>query len=259
MIKHHRNKNDYCYANNNFWVRNFTKKFVQEVDINNLVSEADAQIFIENEIKNKEKSLQNINTESFEHKKIIITSKFDESFNELKEDVAIIGINDVLHDWNVNKKMSYYNVNNPYENCLGFLSNYYPKCVASTRTYYKFVEKYKNLVYEYTPVGGNIKSTGYSIDDYRNVVCAAIGLAYRFKVNKLFLFNCEEVFKEFRPSSEKTEDGFYIYPQQKIAHNLIDANLYWLKSIGIKIGVSGLKYKNATYISTSNLGIFFNE
>jgi hypothetical protein len=101
----------------------------------------------------------------------------------------------------------------------------------------------------------------YQIDDYRNSICAAILLAFRFHVRKLLLFCCDDAFDIERPASEKLENGLWIYPQQNVAHDLIDANLYWLSNqeyeVAIKDHSSGPKYKNAGYIPMEGILDFF--
>src|ERR1019366_5912452 len=81
-IKHHRNKNDYYYAGNGLWARNFAKKSVRPIDINNLIPESDMPIMLENETANHSTMLQRVDTESFSHQKIAIVSdgyKFNET------------------------------------------------------------------------------------------------------------------------------------------------------------------------------------
>ena len=89
--------------------------------------------------------------------------------------------------------LNYYVVNNPYQECLYYypqIVRSWPKCIASIRTNPNFLEVYQGLLYIYSPTNGQGFSgvqidTPYSIDDYRNPVCAAINLSYKFKVKKL--------------------------------------------------------------------------
>ena len=72
---------------------------------------------------------------------------------------------------------------------------------------------------------------------------------------------CDNVFEEKRDGSIEVEDG-YMYPQQKIAHALIDANLYWLKNqdyknIEISQYLSGIKFSNALNIQENEILSFF--
>ncbi|MCX7020075.1 MAG: hypothetical protein NTY46_14015, partial [Candidatus Sumerlaeota bacterium] len=75
---------------------------------------------------------------------------------------------------------------------------YFPRCIASTRTCREFIKRYKGHIYKYTPVpqenyGYSKQNILYKIDDYRNPICASIGLTYRFNVKKLLLFCCDEL------------------------------------------------------------------
>lgn len=276
MIKNHKNHNDYYYAGNGLWARDFTKKSVYEMDINDLVGEADMKLMLVNETANDLKMLQRIDTECFSFPSIVIISdgyNFDEKhqiLNQLPKNVVVIGVHGVLDRWNVDRKMNYYVVNNPYEYCKNYLpknQKVWPRCIASTRTNSDFVARYNGLVYEYSPVtnqsyAGLKREADYFIDDYRNAICAAIGLSYRFGVKKLAMLCCDDVFDVKKSTAELLPNGLYIYPQQKIAHGLIDANLYWLKKQGIEIvyNDNGPECKNATYIkSLSDLIKFFAD
>jgi hypothetical protein len=272
-VKKHRNKNEYYYAGNNLWVRNFTKKSVSAIDINNLIPEVDMPIMLGNETINHSKMIQHIETESITHEKIVIVSdgyKFNEKqklLEQLPNDVIVIGVHETLNKWANNKKMNYYVVNNPYPECVQLLSGQqrvFPILVTSMRTCPEFIEKFKNLIYGYSPTtdcfySGQKSESDYFIDDYRNPICAAIAIAYRFSVKRLMLFCCDNVFNEQRPAMEKLPNGLWIYPQQQIAHNLIDGNLYWLKLSGVKTSYhsQGPDYKNAEYIGEDKLSGFF--
>lgn len=268
MIKKHRNRNEYFFSGYG-WVRNFTKSNVNPVDINNFIPEKEMQILLENELANKLKMLQKIDTEPFKHNNILILGSgfnFNEKQNLIPDNCIVIGVNESLKLFN--KKMHYYVVNNPYKECLDFIGSeqrLWPRCIASTRTNSNFVKQYRGIVYEYTPVidqmyGGSRIDADYLIDDYRNPICAAISLAYKFDVKKLFLLCCDEAFEQERPGCEKLPNNKWIYPQQKKAHSLVDGCLYWLKESKIKTGYhcDGLEYKYATYIK-EDLHKFFAE
>lgn len=275
MIKKHRNKNDYCLAGEGLWVRNFTKKNVKAVDINNLVPVQDMQMMLSNESDNHCKMMQRIDTESFIHRKIMIVSDglgFEQNqhlLDDLPNDVVVIGINESMKLWKTNQHMHYYVVNDPYESCMTFVpkqQKIWPKCIASTRTYPEFLNRFNGLIYEYSPTpdgkySGFSTEAEYNIDDYRNAVCAAVGLSFRFGVQKLLLCWCNDVFDHERAGAEKMADETWIYPQQKLAHRLVDANLYWLKQQGVKIGYhsKGPEYKHAAYIAGDYITRFFAE
>jgi hypothetical protein len=266
LIKKHKNRNTYYYAGNGLWVRDFTKKS-QPIDINNLITEKDMIIMMNNESTNHTKMLQNIDTEDFSHQDIVIVNNgygFNNKKLQLDDKITIIGVHDILKLWNIQRRLNYYVVNDPYE-CLNYLPNHqkWSKCIASIRTNADFIEKYKGLIYTYTPTpdanySGLKLDNDYFIDDYRNAICAAIGLSYKFNVKKLLLLYCDEAYDKYRPGTEQV-NGLWIYPQQKIAHNLIDASLYWLRAAGIKTGYHGKgpEYKNAAYIE--DISNFFNE
>ena len=275
MIKNHRNKNDYYYAGNGLWVRNFMKKSAAPIDINNLIPEADMMTMLNNESNNHNKMLQRIDTETISHDKIAIIAdgyKFTEKHKLLEilpSDVVVIGIGETLARWESSRKMQYYIVNNPFDDCLHLLpkqQKVFPKCIASMRTNPGFVEKFNGIVYSYSPTptttfSGQKPEADYLIDDYRNPICAAVGVAYRFSVQKLLLICCDDVYKEHRPATEKLNNGLWMYPQQKVAHDLIDGNLYWLKTANIKLGYcsEGPEYKNAGYIAEGDIAKFFAE
>jgi len=268
-------KNQYILSSleNKIWVRNFTLNEVP-IDINHLL-DTDLKTVLINEIHNDSSQIERIDTNDFNYPNCIIVSdgyKFDQKQNILKDlpsNVTIIGVNDVLKKWSVKKQMNFFVVNNPYKESISQLPithSYFPRCIASTRTCKEFIKRYKGHIYKYTPVpqenyGYSKQNILYKIDDYRNPICASIGLTYRFNVKKLLLFCCDESFENERPGAEKLENGLWHYPQHGMLHNIIDANLHWLKTAGTKIGncSSGLKFKNATYIPEEEIKSFFQE
>src|SRR5688572_25304735 len=120
MIKSHRNRNDYYYAGHGLWVRNFAKKNVVPMDINDLIPGQDMSIMLTNENTNQNKMLQRIDTESFQHPKIVIVSdgyKFKElhkTLESLPNDVTIIGVEETMSVWESNRRMDYFVINNPF-------------------------------------------------------------------------------------------------------------------------------------------------
>jgi len=273
MIKKDKNKNDYLLIPGGLWVRDFTKKHIQPLDINNLISETDASLMLENEIKNSKGMYQKIETEEFTHEKVLIVGSGNDLvsnkhlLDRIPGDVTIIGVNDILKYWDINKRLDYFVVNNPYNECLFYLdkAKTLTKCIASCRSDNRFMSTYvSGLIYTYTPVSDKNyicleKEANWLIDDYRNPVCAAIGLAYKFSCKRILLFASDDFYKEYRPSAEKVSENTWMYSQQKQAHNLIDGNLYWLRKSGIKTGYfpKRLEYKNANYISEKDLSDFF--
>jgi len=273
MIKKHRNKNDYCLAGG-LWIRNFTKKHVKAADINSLITPQDMQLMLDNESENHSKMLQRIDTESLDHNYIAIVNdgagfeRGQQLLHALPPEVVLIGVNETMKLWNNGRHMHYYVANDPYETCMNFVQKQekvWPKCIVSSRTYPEFVSKQKGLIYEYAPTPDG-KYTGlyvdaeYHIDDYRSAVCAAVGLAYKFNVRKLLLLWCFDGFDHQRPGTAEA-NGLWFYPQQKLAHQLVDGNLYWLKEAGVKLGYHsrGLEYKHAAYIAGDYITRFFAE
>jgi hypothetical protein len=272
-IKKHRNKNDYALANSGVWVRDFTKPLIRSLDINNLISIPDMQIMLENEIKNHDKLYQKIETEDFNHDKIVIIGdgykqkEKQKLLESLPADVLVIGVNKAFAMWECNHRLNYYVVNNPYDECLFYYPpsvKYWPKCIASTRTNPDFLRNYRGTTYLYNPVPDEIYSgirteSNYFVDDYRNPVCAALCLAYKFKVKKLLLLSLLDLYEEERPGTEQHK-GLWIYPQQKTAQSIIDANLYWLQKakISVTYNDSGPDYEFASYITDSEVKGYFN-
>jgi hypothetical protein len=62
---------------------------------------------------------------------------------------------------------------------------------------------------------------------------------------------------------ENKGNKFYMYPQQKLLHDIIDANLFWISNSNeeIEIGYSGygLEYVNAAYIEQRDIKNFFED
>jgi hypothetical protein len=277
-IKKHSNGNQYLLTEQKKWVRNFTNNNVPYIDINNTIETKDHFTFLNNEIKNGLKRIQWIDSEQIYHPYIMIISdgyNFKEKqkiFNQLPKNITIIGVNGSLTKWeNTNRNINYYVANNPYDECMKYLpkrSKILPKCVASPRTNYEFLSNYKGTKMKYYPVSEQSyttigeKEVQWQIDDYRNSICAAIGLAYRFGVERLLLLCCDDCFKDERPGAVQLENGLWMYPQHEVAHGLIDGNLYWLsnqKYQEVLIGdcSNGPKYNNASHIEEDKILLFF--
>jgi hypothetical protein len=278
IIKNHYNKNRYCLTKTGLWVRDFTRTALPE-DINNLIPSSDYDKILDNEISNAILNIADISSENvFAPNLIIVSDGYDfvnkqsvlKSFPQNK--VSIIGVNRSLYKWGMQRRMDWYLTNNPYQECMSLLPkhDYYPRCIVSSRTNPNFIKKYRDrrgVVYKYNPVKDKNFSSSYfmpslyCIDDYRNPICAVISLAYRWKVQKLLLFCCDDVFKDEREGTENV-GGMWMYPQQKIAHSLIDGNLHWLlnnSEVKIANHSSGLEYDNAPYINYDKLLNFFDR
>jgi hypothetical protein len=274
-------KNKYILSKDRIWVRDLCSR-ADFIDINNLYSK-EKKFWLENEFLNLKKSKLEIPDLSFSN--IAICSDGLDWIEKQEiiggipnSDLRVIGTNGSLRDWKmvgenakIKRVMSFYLVNNPYNECEFYLPkkhNYYPSLISSTRTNSKFIEGYKNKneIYFYKPSEDLDYSSPPNIlnvylDDYRNPICAAISLAYKFNVKNLFLFCCDDAFRDERPGAVKMENGLYQYPQQIMSQNIIDKQLYWLKQAGIKIfdHSSGIKYENAEYINSQDLISFFSK
>lgn len=284
-IKKHSNGNEYIRAGD-IWIRNFTKTGVAPVQLDGLFLKDDFEIILRNERLNS--NYPKISNETINFKKIVIVSDgygFDEKQNilsKLPKDVCILATNRVLAKWKLflpsvpvesRRAINGYVVNNPYKEAAHFLppkeNKYFPTCLASTRTNCDFLKKYIGDIYSYTPTFekkfGFENTERYSIDDYRNPICAAIGLAYQFGVKKLMLFCCDDSFADERPNAVPLSNGLWTYKPLIRSHEIIDANLYWLTHIEddeivVSNFSSGPEYTNAAYIKNEeDICSFFTD
>jgi hypothetical protein len=284
IIKKHKNRNEYVLTSDGIWVRNFCKQDVSSIDVNSFLNEEEYHCILNNEFENNKLNF-NQSYQTIQFPNIIIVSDGYDFINKQKilsklpyKEVAIFAVNGALRDWklvgknctnDMKRSIDWFIVNNPYPECKKFLPknhSYYPRCLASSRTNSEFIKQYQGDVVLYQPSSDeNYSGVFYgiekSIDDYRNPICAAISLAYRFGVKKLGLFCCDNSFIDERPSAEKLDNGLWCYPQHKISQRVIDANLYWLSQNNIKIFdcSSGEKYEHASYISIDEISIFFKD
>lgn len=240
-----------------------------------LYDQEDYSMIIKNEQVNSERP--KIADELLMFEKVLIVSdgyNFShrhQLIEKIPKDVCVLAVNGALKDWKLTGKRSInaYVVNNPYQECMRFMpkpKGYYPVCVSSVRTNSAFTKAYKNDVYVYCPTPeksfGLEYSEKYFIDDYRNPVCAAIGLAYQFGVEKLMLMCCDESFKDKRDYAVQLKNGLWTYPQHIRSSEIIDANLYWLthqkeKEVTVVDFSDGGDYFNASYISEEKDAISF--
>lgn len=273
--KKHENGNNYLLTQNGIWVRDFTRD-ITPIDINKVTEKKDYGIIVENEIKNTTLDISEIDTEKIKHNRAVIVSdgydfeKKQHILTELPQDVLIITTNRALAKWKINKKIDYFVVNNPYSECMLQMPKhkYFPSCVASTRTNYDFLKEYDRrggTIYRYASVREEgfspaLSNALCSLDDYRNPICASIMLAYKFGVSKLMLFCCDGAFAEERSGSEKLSNGMWIYPQQRVSHNVVDGIFYWYSRQKVKLRdhSSGPEYSQVPYISESEIVSFFN-
>jgi hypothetical protein len=270
--------NQYLRSPEGIWVRDFTQK-APKLDINNLTTAADTQLFLKNELANVH-SINAVLEPRLEWPNVVIVSdgyefdKVQEALAELPyKKVKIIGVNGSLAKWKmvgesakVKRAMSFYVANNPYRECARYLPKnhrYFPDCVVSTRTNPKFTQGYEGNLFFYTPTPDETYSptirAEVTMDDYRNPLCAAIYLAHFVKAKKILLFCCDDSFKDERPAAVRLENGLWTYPQQIMSQNLVDTMLHWLKTQEIKVAnhSMGTNLANAPYIELDNINDFF--
>lgn len=281
-IKKHPTGNEYVYAGG-VWVRNFTKEMSTPMQLTHLFDKSDYSIIMQNEELNK--NHPKISDEKIFFNKVVIVSDGYDFENrhkflaKLPRDVGILAVNEALRKWTLmhhslppeqRRSINAYVINNPYQEAMRFMppkdNKYYPVCIASIRTNSKFTENYLGDVYSYVPTVemkfGTIQPEEYYVDDYRNPICAAIDLAYRFKATKIMLLCCDGSFEEERDYAVKLENGLWTYPQHLKSHSIIDAKLHWLttqedKEVSVANYSSGPDCSNAVYISCDNDALDF--
>jgi hypothetical protein len=274
IIKKHKNKNSYIITDG-VYVRDFTTYGTSSIDVNKSLNNVDQELLIDNSLENYSHKYPSIDNEDIFHSDIVIVSdgyNFKEKQDilaKLSKKIIIIAVNGALKEWRLvgenaalKRVIDYYLVNNPYVECMQFMPSrhrYYPKCICSIKTNPKFLKEYQGLKYIYSPTenemySGADVSPQYRIDDYRNPVCAAIGLAYRFHARKILLFCCDGAFDYEKPTAVKLDNELWQYPQHELSQKIIDANCYWLKTQKIEIAdySSGRKYENVSYITNES-------
>jgi hypothetical protein len=272
MIKKHKSRNEYFITEDGIFVRNLCKEDVPSIDINKLILEKDCKLFLENAIFQKKLGINDFQFSANRCEDIVVVSDgydFDKKqsvLEKLPRKVRILAVNGALKKWKCRRNINWYIVNNPYTECKRFLIDSKVPCVAATRTSSEFIKKYKGQVYTYYPTPNcqftDIRNESHIfIDDYRNPVCAAIGIAHRMGGKRIMLFCCDDSFADERAAAEKLENGLWAYPQHIISYHIIDAIGHWLKEkeISIMNHSSGIKYINIPYIGQESLLNFFGE
>lgn len=268
MLIKKRKRNRYAHAGDNLWVRDYASPAYE--DINDLVGPEDVRLMTDNEVANMALSPQPLATFTARHEDVIVVNAgagFDggASVESAPEAAAVVAVGAALADWRAKRRPTYYVVNNPYRECLEYLPRgaLWPRCVASVRTNPAFLRAYQGLRYYYVPTpsrnfGGLRWPSPGHLDDYRNPLCAALGLAHRFGVRRLLLVAPD------RGSTERLEgmveaNGQYYYPAQLTAARLVDACCFWLREGGVTVGVisGGPVYAHAQYITPEEVPAFF--
>lgn len=270
-------RNEYISAGG-VWVRNFAVPICNPMNESCMIYKEDHATIVKNEYANHALNLSNIAEENFHFTKVVIVSdgfNFEEKcqfLHNVSPKVCVIAVNRALKKWPLidsqkSRPINLYVVNNPYEECLYYLpQRYFPACIASSRTHNEFLKRYSGVKYLYAPTPdkefGFKKHEKYFIDDYRSPVCAAMGLAYRFGARQIMTLCCDDSFNQHKPMAEELENGLWAYPQQLRSSEIIDANAFWLKQVGIKVAdySSGPKTKHAEYIESDDKAkCFFEE
>ena len=264
-FKKHANLNEYLRVGN-YWVRNFASQSVKPQDINNFYYDMDVRDIISNEIKNSNLRLGALDISLFSkfRRWLIVSDGYGYENHKLLEnvgqDVCVIVVNQAARFWKSYVFPEYFIVNNPTKACITSLPiARFPKLLANRKTYHNFVQNYKNVVYLYDSVADDYyeslisKDSPVHLDDYRNPICAGIGLAHACGGGDIFLAFCSVAYSDSRPSTVEIGDGAYQYPVQKTADEIVDGNLFWYK-FGNKfsnIYHTGLKnsFKFSKYLS----------
>jgi hypothetical protein len=274
-IKKHPNKNRYLLTEHGLWVRDFTRT-ARAADINGLTRESEYRTLAANEATVRAMNVAAIDVEPVRAPDVVIVSDghgFEERKKLLKSlprKVVVLGTNRSLAK-HPDVRMDWFVANNPYREAMACLppSGLLPKCVASVRTFPEFVWRWRQRrgsVYRYTPARearfGGLGDAVYHVDDYRNPICAAVGLAYRFGVRRLMLFCCDDAFEGERPGTVRLPNGLFQYPQQELAHGLINGNLFWLRSQNyapVEVGdfSSGPGYDGVRSLTEGDISAFF--
>lgn len=271
------NKNEYIRTPQGMWVRNFTLSSSPCIDINESPSSGDISVMLQNEMSSEQMRIPWIDTEQFFHRAAVIVSdgygfaKKHKVLETLPQDIAVFAVNGALKKWDCIRSVNYYVVNNPFRECLHYVPrrNNFPKCIASVRANSEFLSRYRGTKYRYAPsvndsyAGGSHTEFTSRIDDYRNPICAAISLAYRFGVERILLLCCDTAFPNERPGAEKLPSGLWIYPEQIASYSLIDGMAHWLKKspfgqIVVANHSEGPVYSNAVYIEEDNILSFLD-
>jgi hypothetical protein len=274
VIKKHHSKNKYLLCDSGVWVRDFTQSAAPYLDLNKF-GRSDSHLLLENELDNIRMKLPDVEAETNRSKRSIVIVSDGYGFADkhkllesLPKEVCLIAVNKSVVKWTSDRLPNYYLVNNPFPECMYFLpeSRNPMKCIASVRTHPPFVRDWRGPVFFYSPVpnhdyvGPSFTHT-YRIDDYRNPVCAAIGVAYRFGADRIMLLCCDDSFEGERPGAVKLDNGLFSYPPQLLSQKIIDGNLHWLKTRRVKIAnhSHGLNLENAEYISVEGVRDFFGK
>jgi hypothetical protein len=275
IIKLHKNKNEYFLTDDKIWVRNFTKTGIKPVDINNFYSEKEIQLLLNNEVKNGEIQTLDLMSEIKNIRKVLIISDgygFDETeklLASLPNDVKIIANYGACRFWDFKRLPNYMVITNPFDDALLHLpTKIFPYLIASSRTNNNFLKRYVNTIIKYYPTPDENYESPLShnnslyVDEYRSSIATSINIAHKMNCEKICIAYPINAYDKQRPATEKIEDtDLFFYPQQKIARNIIDANIFWYKLSKPKCNISYTGIKNsikfANYIDPNSVKSFY--
>lgn len=275
-IKKHPNGNRYLLTPQGMWVRDFTRP-APYVDINALTTAGDYEALIRNHLANVAvPGAVHFDPQVRRARSVVVVSDghgFADKVSllgKVPNNVAVIGIGRTLAKWSAPRPMDFYVVNNPYPSCLSYLTDRKggrPVCLASVRTNPEFVRRYGGRVELYLPVpeaGFSSRAVGgrTQVDDYRNPLCAALGLAHLMGADRILLLCCDETFADDRPGAERLPSGLHMYPQHRITHGLVGGFAHWFRrqdgrSVLIGDHSAGPKYDEIPYIPEEEVDAFF--
>jgi hypothetical protein len=263
IIRDDSNRNQHLKCKD-YWIRNPNKTGAVPEDINDLYSENEIKLLIQNEIYNSKLNIPNVETETFEWENVIILGNgygFKNEHIKLLDDFPndrkniVIAVNNTPRFWESKRLPNYYLTNN-----LSDFSNFkfFPILIAGKRSNPISIMKYRNMKYFYSHTPSykfrspTDSDSSFYVDDYRNPICAAINCCNYYKAKNLILAFCSEGYESQRDGMEKINEFLFAYPQQILADSIINANLFWYLTNNpqSKIFYTGIKncFSMAKYI-----------
>lgn len=272
QIKKTSDRAKYVLSGDAGWVRDFTGN--HGVILSDVYDTNSVRVAVANESANRTYNLPMIDRESIVSPHVVVVSDGTDLQAVLplvnvfsKQKTLIVGVNNSLSSQEFFPH--YYISNHQGEESLSLIpkQRVLPNLIASCRANSSFVRKYRQrggvaFIYVPTPsrqFSSNLFKSNFTIDDYRNPICAAINLAYRWNAIKLTLLAPHDFYAESKAGTQKIRNGVNIYPQQKTAHNYVDGCLYWLREHGCETTAvtSGLSFSNANTLTPSEAEEFF--
>jgi hypothetical protein len=240
-LKKHLNQNEYAKVGK-YWVRNFSAPSIKPWDINNFYYDVNLKEIIDNEMKNSRTNSSILENQVFsKYRNFLIVSDgygFDnhKNFSNLPPSVCLIVVNQAARLWECSRLPDFFLINNPSKLCMtSYPTRIFPQLIANKRTNNEFIKRYPNIVYFYDSVPDSYYQSVVNgdsadhIDDYRNPICAAIGIINRFAKGNIFLAFCSSAYSNKRDGMIEVSPEIYQYEPQRTADQLIDANLFFYK------------------------------